>query len=145
MKVTEPSKWCAGMVIVPKRSGDVRICVDLKPLNESVLQESHRIPKVDDTLALLTGAVYITKLDANSRFWQIPLADSSKLLITFIILFGRYKFNKLPFGVSCAPELIQQRMSRILEGLAGVLVLMDDVLVFGTTKEEHDSRLTAVL
>ena len=144
-KVTEPSEWCAGMVVVPKRSGEVRICVDLKPLNESVLREPHPIPKVDETLALLSGAVYFSKLDANSGFWQIPLSESSKPLTTFITPFGRYKFNKLPFGVSCAPELFQHRMSRILEGLEGVVVLMDDVLVFGSTREEHDTRLTAVV
>ena len=144
-KVTGPSEWCAGMVVVPKRSGDVRICVDLKPLNESVLREPHPIPKVDDTLALLSGAVYFSKLDANSGFWQIPLSESSKPLTTFITPFGRYKFNKLPFGVSCAPELFQHRMNRILEGMEGVVVLMDDVLVFASTKEEHDIRLSTVL
>ena len=144
-EVTEPSEWCAGMVVVPKRSGDVRICVDLKPLNESVLREPHPIPKVDETLALLSGAVYFSKLDANSGFWQIPLSESSRPLTTFITPFGRYKFNKLPFGVSSAPELFQQRMSRILERLEGVVVLMDDVLVFGSTKEEHDTRLMEVL
>ena len=144
-KVTEPSEWCAGMVVVPKKSGDVRICVDLKPLNESVLREPHPIPKVDETLALLSGAVHFSKLDANSGFWQIPLSESSKPLTTFITPFGRYKFNKLPFGVSCAPELFQLRMNRILEGLEGVVVLMDDVLVFGSTKEQHDTRLMTVL
>lgn len=120
-------------------------CVDLKPLNQSVLREPHPIPKVDDTLALLSGAVHFSKLDANSGFWQIPLSESSRPLTTFIAPFGRYKFNKLPFGVSCAPELFQHRMSRILEGLEGVVVLMDNVLVFGSTKEEHDIRLNAVL
>ena len=69
-KITEPSEWCAGMVVVPKKSGDVRICVDLKPLNESVLREPHPIPKVDETLGLLSGAVYFSKLDANSGFCQ---------------------------------------------------------------------------
>ena len=144
-KVTGPSEWCAGMVVVPKRSGDVRICVDLKPLNESVLREPHPILKVDDTLALLSRAVYFSKLDANSGFWQIPLSESSKPLTTFITPFGHYKFNKLPFGVSCAPELFQHRMNRILEGMEGVVVLMDDVLVFASTKEEHDIRLSTVL
>ena len=144
-EVTEPSEWCAGMVVVPKRSGDVRICVDLNPLNESILSEPHPIPKVDETLAFLSGAVYFSKLDANSGFWQIPLSESSRPLTTFITPFGRYKFNKLPFGVSSAPELFQQRMSRILERLEGVVVLMDDVLDFGSTKEEHDTRLMKVL
>ena len=124
-KITKPSEWCAGVVVVPKKSGDVRICVDLKPLNESVLREPHPIPKVDETLGLLSGAVYFSKLDANSSFWQIPLSKKSRPLTTFITPFGRYKFNKLPFGVSCAPELFQHRMSKILEGVEGVVVLMD--------------------
>ena len=55
-RVTEPTSWCAGMVVVPKKEGSVRICVDLKPLNQSVLREVHPIPKVDDTLAQLAGA-----------------------------------------------------------------------------------------
>ena len=107
-KVTEPSVWCAGMVVVPKRSGDVRICVDLKPLNESVMREVYPIPRVDETLAQLTGATLFSKLDANSGFWQIPLAKPSRILTTFITPFGRYCFNKLPFGISCAPELFQR-------------------------------------
>ena len=83
-KVDEPTPWCAGMVVVPKKSGDVRICVDLKPLNESVLREVHPLPKVDKTLTQLTGARVFSKLDANSGFWQIPLAKPSRLLTTFI-------------------------------------------------------------
>ena len=144
-KVNDPIPWCAGMVVVPKKSGAVRICVDLKALNESVLRETHPIPKVDDTLAQLTGAAVFSKLDANSGFWQIPLSDESKLLTTFITPFGRYAFNKLPFGISSAPELFQKRMSKILEGLEGVVCLMDDVLIFGKDKEEHDQRLKQVL
>jgi len=72
-KVDEPTPWCAGMVVVPKKSGAVRICVDLKVLNESVLREVHPIPKVDDTLAQLAGVTLFSKLDANSGFWKIPL------------------------------------------------------------------------
>ena len=75
-KVQDPTPWCAGIVVVPKKSGAVRICVDLKALNESVLREVYPIPKVDETLAQLTGAAVFSKLDANSGFWQIPLAKS---------------------------------------------------------------------
>jgi len=103
-KVSQPTPWCAGMLVVPKKSGSVRICVDLKHLNESVLREVHPIPKVDDTLAQMTGAKIFSKLDANSGFWQIPLAKQSKLLTTFVTPFGRYCFNKLPFGISSAPN-----------------------------------------
>ena len=130
---------------MPKPSGDVRICVDLKPLNEGVLREFNPLPKVEETLAQLTGATIFSKLDANSGFWQIPLARKSRLLTTFITPFGRYYFNKLPFGISSAPELFQKRMNAILSGLEGVLCWMDDVLVFGRDQEEHDKRLRTAL
>ena len=82
--VEEPTSWCAVMVVIPKESGAVHICVDLKPLNESVLREVHPMPKVDTTLAQLVGAKVFSKLDANSGFWQIPLAKQSRVLTTFI-------------------------------------------------------------
>ena len=144
-KVDEPTTWCAGMVVVPKKNGTIRICVDLKPLNEGVMHEVHPLPRIDETLAQLTGAKVFSKLDANSGFWQIPLTPKSKLLTTFITPYGRYCFNKLPFGISSAPEHFQKRMCRILQGLDGVLCLMDDVLVFGKDEAEHKARLTAAL
>ena len=143
--VDQPTPWCAGMVVVPKRSGMVRICVDLKPLNESVLREVYPLPKVDEVLGKLAGAKVFTKLDANSGFWQIPLAEESRHLTTFITPFGRYCFNKLPFGISSAPELFQKRMGKLVEGLEGAVCLIDDVLVFGDDQEQHDARLEKVL
>ena len=130
--------WCKN------KSGKVRICVDLiiKPLNQ---REVHPLLKVDETLAQLSGARYFTKLDVNSGFWQIPLAQESRLLTTFITPFGRYCFNKLPFGISSAPEHFQRRMAEILNGLSGIVWQMDDVLIFGNTQAEHNSRLTEVL
>lgn len=145
LKVKDPTPWCAGMVVVPKKTGAVRICVDLKPLNESMLREVHPIPRVDEALAQLTGVTIFSKLDANSRFWQIPLSPESHPLTLFITPFGRYHFNKLPFSISSAPELFQRRMNAILEGLEGVTCLIDNVLVVGKDKAEHDTRLTRVL
>ena len=81
---TELDCMCAGIVVVPKHSGAVRICFDLKPLNESVLREVHPIPTVDDTLAQLSGASVFIKLDANSGFWQIPLAKSLYFLLLLL-------------------------------------------------------------
>ena len=113
-KVKGPSAWCTGMVVVLKKlSNAVRICVDLKPLNESVLRDNFPLPTVDETQAQLAGAAVYSKLDANCGFWQIPLSSSCRLLTTFIMPFGRYYFNKLPFGISSAPELFQRRMSTI--------------------------------
>ena len=96
-------------------------------------------------LLQLSGAVLFAKLDANSSFWQTYLSEDSGLLTTFITPFGRYAFNKLPFGISSAPEIYQRCMNRILEGLEGVVCQMDDILVFGRDEKEHCERLIKVL
>ena len=96
-------------------------------------------------LAQLAGARVFTKLDANSGFWQIPLAKESALLTTFIIPFGRSCFNRLPFGITSAPEHFQRRMADVLCDLEGAVCLMDDILVHGKSQEEHDRRLMDVL
>ena len=67
--VEEPAPWCAGMVVVPKKSGAVRNCVDFRSLNDSVLREVHPLPKVDENLARLAWAQVFSKLDANCEFW----------------------------------------------------------------------------
>lgn len=144
-RVNEPTDWCAGMVVVPKPNGQVRICVDLTRLNDSVCRERHPLPAVDQTLAQLAGAKVFSKLDANSGFWQIPLSPKSIPLTTFITPFGRFCFNRLPFGITSAPEHFQRRMSEILGDLEGVVCLIDDVLIHGRTQEEHDQRLFKVL
>ena len=144
-RVTEPTPWCAAIVVVPKASGAVQICVDMKHLNENVLREVHPMPKVDTTLVQLTGATVFSKLDANSGIWQIPLAKDSRLLTTFVTPYGRFCFKKLPFGISSAPEVFQRQMNDILSSLPGVLCHIDDILVFGATPAEHDHRLHTVL
>ena len=127
------------MVVVPKKNGKVCICVDLKPLNESILCEVHSLPKVEEMLAQLSGAKVFSKLDAKSGFWQIPLEKSSHLLTTFITPFGHFHLNKLPFGIFSTPQHFQKRMTAILSGLDEFVCQMDDVLVFGEDQEEHNS------
>ena len=144
-KVEVPTDWCAGMVVVPKPDGNVRICVDLTKLNECVCRERHLLPVVEQTLAQIAGAQVFTKLDANSGFWQIPLSTDSSLLTSFLTPFGRYCFNRLPFGITSAPEHFQRRMSALLDGLEGVVCMIDDVLVYGMDQDEHDDRLLKVL
>ena len=119
--------------------------MDLTKLNESILREFHPLPSVDHTLAQLSGAKVFSKLDANSGFWQIGLSPESAKLTTFITPFGRFCFNRLPFGISSAPEHFQKRMSAVLEGTEGTLYQLDDILVFGTTLEEHDKHLEVAM
>lgn len=144
-KVDEPTEWCAGMVVVPKAKGKVRICVDLTKLDESILSEYHPLPSVDHTLAQLAGATIFSKLDVNSGFWQIGLSPESAKLTTFVTPFGRFCFNCLPFGISSAPKHFQKQILQVLEGTGGALCQMDDILVYGKSVEEHNQHLEATL
>ena len=144
-KVDAPTQWCSPIVVVPKPNGKVRICGDFIQLNNAVLRENHPMPTTEQTLGKLAGATVISKLDANSGFWQRKLKDSSKLLTTFITPWGRYCYTRHPFGISSAPEHFQKSMQRILEDLPGVECQMDDIIVYGANQAEHDERLEAVL
>ncbi|KAK2173586.1 hypothetical protein NP493_866g01020 [Ridgeia piscesae] len=143
--VTEPTDWCAAMVPVIKKTGAVRICVDLKQLNTAVRREHHMLPSLEDIAPKLAESKVFSTLDAASGFWQIPIDEDSQLLTTFITPFGRYAFCRLPFGISSATEIFQRKMPTLLEGLDGVEVAVDDILVHGRKREEHDARLNAVL
>ena len=114
-------------------------------LNTSVCRERPILPSVEQTLAQVGDAKYFSKLDANSGFWQIELAPESSKLTTFITPFGRYAFNRLPFGITSAPEHFQRKMNGILSDLDGVVCLIDDILVYGKTEQEHDQHLKATL
>lgn len=144
-KVEAPTDWCAGMVVVPKADGNIRICVDLTKLNENVCRAKHILPSVEQILAQLGESKVFTKLDANAGFWQVKLSKESSLLTTFITPYGRFCFNRLPFGITSAPEFFQKQMSKILDGLPGVLCMINDVLVHDKNLVEHDQRLRAVL
>lgn len=127
--VTEPTTRCAPMVVVLKPSGAVRICVDFMELNRYVKREWHPIPAVGDTFGMLRGASTFSKLEANSAFWQILMSEGSKEFTTLITPFGRFYFNRLPFGILSAPEHFQRRMGQVLSGQEGVVCHMDDVLI----------------
>lgn len=144
-RVEDPTEWCSPLVTVPKFDNDIRICVDLTSLNRSVKRELHPMPVVEHTLGMLNGAKVFSKLDANSGFYQIPLSVDSQRLTTFITPFGRFCYRRLPFGITSAPEHFQRRMEKILEGLPGIAIHMDDVLISGLTIAEHDERLRAAL
>lgn len=144
-RVTQPTEWCAPMVPVQKRNTNrARICVDLTKLNKSVKRERYILPTADEITSKLSGATVFSSLDAASGFWQIPLHPDSCKLTTFITPFGRYCFKRLPFGITSAPEIFQRKMLETLEGLEGVEIFMDDILVYGSTTEEHDTRLEKV-
>lgn len=103
-------------------------------------------PKVEKELKHMLNIGIIEEVTTPTDwFWQIPLDPSSQKLTTFITPMGRICFKRLPFRITSAPEIFQQLMSNLLQGLEGTVVVMDDILVFGANKEEHDRRLDVVL
>ena len=138
-KVDEGTEWCAGVVVIPKANGKVRICVDLTKLNESILREYHPLPSVDHTLAhQLAGATISVNL--------MPIQDSGKSACHQSQLksppssrhFGKFCIKRLPFGISSAPEHFQKRILQVLEGTDGALCQMDDILGYGKSVGEHN-------
>ena len=143
--VTKPQiASCAAMVPVINKTRAVHICIVLMQLNTAVRREHHLLHSLEDIAPKLAESKVFSTLDAASGFWQIPIDEASQLLI-FITTFARYMFCRLPFGIFSVPEIFLRKMSTLLEGLDGVEVIMDDILVHGRNREEHDTRLNAVL
>lgn len=143
-KVTEPTEWSSHMVTVVKKD-KVRICLDPTALNRELLRENYPMPTLEDIVPRLSGAKFFSTLDAASGFWQIKLTEESSKICTMSTPYGRYRFLRMPFGISSAPEIFQAAMHRLLDGLPGVAVVMDDILVWGKTRDEHDCHLTLLL
>lgn len=143
--VDKPTDYCAGIVVRPKDNGDIRLCVDYTELNKNVQRSRHQLPSVDECLAQIGGANYFTKLDANKGYFQLPLNEESKLLTTFITPFGRYAFNRMPMGITCASEVFQKKMQSIIEGIHGTVCCQDDILITGKNVSEHNKRLRKVM
>ena len=143
-KVDHPTEWVNSMVITEKPNGDLRICLDPKDLNRNILREHYPLPKKEEIFAEMCGAKWFSKLDASQAFWQIKLSDKSKDYTTFNTPFGRWAYDRLPYGVCSAPEVFHKVMEQMMENINGVRVYMDDILVWGHTEKEHDERLEAV-
>lgn len=144
-KIEEPTEWVNSLVIVEKPDGDLRLCIDPKDLNKAIQREHYRLPTKTDITSAMSGACYFSKLDASSGFYQIVLDEESTKLCTFNTPFGRHCFQRLPFGISSAPEVFHKTVQQLFDGIEGVGVFIDDVVVWGRSKEEHDERLRRVL
>ena len=144
-RVEEPTEWVNSMVCVKKPNGDLRVCMDPKDLNANIKREHYQIPTRDEITSEMAGAKYFSKLDASQGFWQIKLHEDSTKYCTFNTPFGRYSFQRMPFGICSAPEVFHRTMEHILEGIEGARVFVDDVVVWGSTLEQHNERLIKVL
>lgn len=143
----EPTPWVSPIQVVkkPKQEGQVRICVDMRAVNKSILRERHITPTIDDIITDLTGSTIFSKLDLNSGYHQIELAPESRYLTVFTTHAGLFRYKRLNFGVSSAAEIFQNLIQTSLQGLEGVLNISDDILIHANNQVDHDKRLDACL
>ncbi|CAF4891510.1 unnamed protein product [Pieris macdunnoughi] len=144
-KVEEPTEWVSSIVIASKKNGKLRLCIDPRKLNKAIMHPHYQFPTIDEIKSSLSGTQYFTTLDANKGFYMLKLDEASSKLCTFITPQGRYRFLRLPFGINAAPELFHSIMTNRFSDISGVQIMMDDFLIYGQTKEEHDFRLKQVL
>ena len=144
-KVTEPTEWVNSLVVVEKPNKDVRLCLDPRELNKSILREHFPMKTVEEVAAKVKNAKIYSVLDASNGYWQIKITRDSQTYTTFNSPFGRYKYLRLPFGIKSSSEVFQRAVSQILENIEGCEVIADDILIWGKDKKEHNERLCAVL
>ena len=136
--VTKPTEWILSMVVVTKKSGQIRVCLDPKDLNDAIQREHYPLPVIEDVATRLAGAKLFKVLDVQQGFWHVELDDESSFLTTFNTPFGSYRFKRLPFGLSSSPEVFQRRMHEMIEGLHGC-----ENMEMGI--QDHDRNLLAFL
>ena len=145
-KVTEPTEWVNSIVVTEKpKTGKLRVCLVPKALNEVIRRPHYPMPTIEDVTSKLAGATCSSLLDITHAYWSIKLYKESSYLTTFSMPFGRYRYLRLPFGISASNDIFQMKIDEIFEGMPGVAAIVDDILIFGRTRKEHDSNLCNVL
>ncbi|PAA75827.1 hypothetical protein BOX15_Mlig026022g1 [Macrostomum lignano] len=140
------SDWAAPIVPVVKKDGSVRICGDYKlTYNAASKPEHYPLPRIEDLFAKLGGGCKWTKLDLSNAFLQLPLADDSKAFLTINTPRGLFQVNRLPFGITSASAIFQRTLDTLLGDLDAVQVFVDDILVTGSTLQQHKRNLALVL
>lgn len=149
-KENEHTDWVSN-ILIAKRNNKIRICLDPSALNKALKSVNYVIPTIDEILPDLNKAKVFSTVDAKKGFWQVCLDKKSSKLCTFFTPYGRYRFLRMPFGISPAMEIYQKKQHEIVHGLNGIAVIADDILIFGkgdTTKEameDHNKNLENLL
>ena len=144
-KVEGPTPWVSPVLAVPKKNGEIRLCLDMRQANRAVIRERHPIPTVDEVLHCLNGSTVFSRLDLKWGFHQIELDESSRNITTFVTHAGLYRYKRLFFGISSGPEKYQQIIQQVLSECEGALNIADDIIVHAVNNEQHDDRLLQVL
>ncbi|KAL0902042.1 hypothetical protein ABMA27_000009 [Loxostege sticticalis] len=138
------SPYASPILLVKKKTGEKRLCVDYRALNNKTRKEHYPLPLIDDQLDRLSGNSLFISLDLASGYYQIPIANNSQHLTAFVTPDGQYQFKRMPFGLANAPSIFQRTMNRVLSRLRYVVIYMDDILIPACSFEEGITRLEEV-
>ena len=141
------SPWASAVVLVRKKDGSLRFCIDLRKLNARTIKDAYSLPCIDETLDCLGGATIFTSLDLKSGYWQVEMEEESKPLTTFTVgPLGFYECEHMPFGLTKAPATFQHLMENCLGELhlSWCIIYLDDIIIFSDNPKEHLRRLTGV-
>ena len=141
------SPWCNAVVLVRKKDGSLRFCIDFRKLNSLTVKDSHPLPRICEMLESLAGAAHYSTFDMNSGFWQVPMSPESKQYTAFTLgSMGLYECESMPFGLCNALPTFQRLMLNCLGelNLTYCLIYLDDVIVFSHTEEEHLERMRVI-
>lgn len=140
------SPWNAPLVLVRKKSGDIRICVDYRRLNAETVRPIYPIPEAKELFDSLAGSKYFSTIDLSSAYHQIPICEKDKAKTAFSTRLGQYEFNRMPFGLCGAPATFQRAMNILLrsENWEKCLIYLDDILIFGKSFKEHLERTNLI-
>ena len=126
-----PTDWVSQMAVATRKNGDIRLCIDPRPLNKALIRSHYQLPIMDEILPQLSKAKVISKLDMQQAFWHCRLDEHSSKLTTFATPRGRYRWLRLPFGLNTSSEEFQRRLTQALGDLDGILCIADDILCIG--------------
>ena len=147
--VIEPatSEWASPVVLVPKKDGSLRFCIDYRRLNAKTVADAYPLPRMDDCLDSLGDAGIFSTFDCNSGYWQIPVAPEDRDKKTFISHMGTFRHVPMPFGLRNAPATFQRVLDIILSGVRWqpCLIHLDDFIIFSKNEKEHVAHVDEFL